>query len=30
MIDLILNPVNAGGLMVPGYIEGIGYREPDL
>ena len=30
MINLVIKPVNAGGLMVPGYLEGIGYREPDL
>jgi len=30
MIDLIIKPVNAGGTIVPGFIEGVGYREPDL
>jgi len=30
MIDLIIKPVNAGGTVIPGFIEGIGYREPDL
>ena len=27
---IFILPVNAGGLKLPGYINGIGYREPDL
>jgi hypothetical protein len=32
MMDLIIKPVIAGssGVKIPGIIEGIGYREPDL
>lgn len=30
MIDILILPVNAGGLEIAGKLAGIGYREPDL
>jgi hypothetical protein len=30
IIDILIKPVNAGGLQIPGKLAGIGYREPDL
>jgi hypothetical protein len=30
IIDIVIKPVNAGGLLIPGKLAGIGYREPDL
>ena len=30
LISTVIKPVNAGGMVVPGKIEGVGYREPDL
>jgi hypothetical protein len=30
VFDNLIKPVNAAGLSIPGILEGIGYREPDL
>ena len=30
MINSVVKPVNAGGIVIPGKLEGVGYREPDL
>jgi len=30
MISSFVKPVNAGGMVIPGKLEGVGYREPDL
>ena len=30
IFDIMIKPVNAGGLALEGKLAGIGYREPDL